>query len=415
MFLRSFTRRGADSSPASPDVRAARRSHRRRPVLEGLEGRQLLSLGARFQVDSPSQPPAFKSTTVSASNANGWSVVAWTEQPILSNGQPGAYQVRAQLYNASGAKVGPEVTAPSNLPGYAEYQPSVSMDPQNEYVISWTQTEPNNNTFILAQKFNSQGAEGSLVGVGVGTFYQYESSVAMDPQGGFVVAYTRDTNDNNPDVFAKDYYSNEVLRTTITVAGSSLAEFAPSIAMDFGGNFDIAYEVQNGSKDAVYLSRYSDVDSLLTHTEVTTGSASDMLPSVSMIDGGDVAVAYIEAAANNTYTVDATMYEDGIYAEPKVLIGQSGTGFEAPSVAMEQNGNGTFAVTYGDFVSNDPAMLYVGVVGPGNSLTKTYYLGSNELYASITSLPSDTGEFLVTYSAGTATANHVDGQIGTYN
>lgn len=159
------------------------------------------------------------------------------------------------------------------------------MDSANGHIISWTQSEPNNNTWSLAQKFNVHGVEGSLVQVGVGTFFQYESSVAMDPQGDFVVAYVRDTNNNNPDVFAKDYYTDEVQRTTITGAASSQAEFAPSIAMESEGNFDIAYDVQNGSKDNVYLARYSDVDSLLTRNEVTAGMNSDMLPSVSLIDG----------------------------------------------------------------------------------------------------------------------------------
>ena len=231
------------------------------------------------------------------------------------------------------------------------------MDPQGEYVVSWTQQESNGNTFVLAQKFNSQSvAIGNVVLVGVGTFYQYESSVAMDPQGGFVVTYTRDTNDNNPDVFAKDYYGNEQLRTVITVAASSLAETHPTIAMDPEGNFDIAYQVQNGTKSAVYLARYTDVDSLLGVTKVTTGSASDDLPSIAIDDSDDAVIAYRELVGTNSYAVYATEISQGILPKPKVFIGNYGPtyDYEGPSVAMPALG-GEFAVAYDQWASPVPS------------------------------------------------------------
>ena len=254
MLRRFFTRGEVDSPAAKPAREATRRSRRSRPGLESLEGKQLLSLGTPFQIDSPSQPAAAKDSVVSSSNANGWSVDAWVEQPVLANSGLGPMEIRAQLFNASGAKVGPEIVAAASGQGYNSYEPSVSIGSQNDYVLSWTQQESSGNTFVLAQEFNNQSvAIGNVVPVGVGTFYQYESSVAMFPQGGFVVTYVRDTNNNNPDVFAKDYYGNEQLRTVITVAASSLAETNPAIAMDPEGNFDIAYQVKNGSKTTVHL------------------------------------------------------------------------------------------------------------------------------------------------------------------
>jgi hypothetical protein len=418
MFRRFFTRRETASPPAKPAGPGTRRSRRSRPGLENLEGRQLLSLGAPFQVDSPSQPAAAKASVVSATNANGWSVDAWVEQPVLANSKLGPMEIRAQLFNANGAKVGPEIVAAASGLGLNSYEPSVSMGPQNEYVVSWTQQESNGNTFVLAQEFNSQSvAIGNVVLVGVGTFYQYESSVAMDPQGGFVVTYTRDTNDNNPDVFAKDYYGNGQLRTVITVASSSLAESNPKIAMDSAGNFDIAYQVQNGTKSAVYLARYTQVDSLLGVTRVTMGSASDDLPNIAIDDSDDAVIAYRESVGTNSYAVYATEISQGILPKPTVFIGDYGPTYyyERPSVAMPLLG-GDFAVAFDQWSSSGAESLDVAVVGGQNTVTKRYTVGSNDYSPSISSLPSETGEFRVTYvtTASSGSSNHVFGRLGTY-
>jgi hypothetical protein len=419
MLRRFFTRREANYAGTNHATITTRRSRRSRPGIESLEGKQLLSLATPFQIDSPSQPAAAKDWVVSSTNSNGWSVDAWVQQPVLTNGRLGAMEIMAQLYNSSGAKVGPEIVAAASGQGYNSYEPSVSIGPQNSYVLSWTQQESSGNTFVLAQEFNSQSvAIGNVVPVGVGTFYQYESSVAMFPFGGFVVTYTRDTNDNNPDVFAKDYYSNEQLRTVITVAASSLAESNPTIAMDPEGNFDIAYQVKNGSKTTVDLARYTDVDSLLGTMQVTTGSASDDLPSLAIDDSDDAVIAYRESIGTNSYAVYATEISQGISPKAKVFIGDYGPTYfyEGPSVAMPSSG-GEFAVAYDHWSSSGAESLDVAVVGSANTVTKRYDVGSNDYSPSITSLPSDTGEFRVSYvtTASSGSNNHVFGRLGTYS
>jgi len=397
-----------------------------------------MSLAPPFTIDSPNLPPALKGSAVSATNYNGETVVAWVQQNVTKNGTLQSSEVMAQLFKPNGTPDGPEIVAAASA-GYNSYDPAVAIDPENEYVVSWTQQEPNGNTFVLAQKFNYQSvAVGNVVPVGVGTFYQSQSSVAMDAYGDFVVAYTRDTNDNNPDVFAKAYYINEQLRSVITVAASPKAESNPKIAMDDVGNFDIAYQVQNGSTSAVYVARYSKNDALLGVTSVTTGSASDDLPSIAMDYGDDAVVAYRELISPNFDDVDATKINGATGAiEAKIFVGAYGppnynfiyasvgnTG-EGPAVAFQPNGD-YFAVAYTEFdrfpFGNEE--LNVGVVGPGPSYTvDTWFVGSWLYDPSITTEGS--GGFLVTYlsnpTPGTPTPptygwnNHVIGQQGTYS
>jgi hypothetical protein len=412
MFRPLFTRRGAASPAARPQGPATRRPRRSRPCLEDLEGRQLLSLGSPFQLD-PGQTNLIKSQAVSASSSgfdNDLSVAAWVQQPVLNNGGVGAGQVVAQLFNnATGAKVG-RLLAVSNAPGLNASNPSVSMDRQGDFVVSWTQAQSNGNTSVLAQKYVNDAASGSQVQVGVGTFYQYSSAVAMDPQGGFVVTYVRDTNDNNPDVFAKDYYNNGQLRTTITVAASGKQELNPSIAMDDSGNFDIAYQLVNGGSDAIYLARYNDFDTLLGVGEVTTGSASNTQPNIAMDDSDDVVVAYLQPVSGIYDGVYATMISQGEWAKPKVFIGDVGTAYFTPSVALPALG-GEFAVSYTQYTPGGAEAPTVAVVGPGNTVTQTYAVGTNDGSVSLSTLPAESGQFVLTYIS----TNHVYGRIGTYD
>ena len=215
-----------------------------------------MSLGAEFGVSVPT--PAAQLQTANATSTNGSSVVVWTD---FSHGNA---QISGQLFNAQGGKVGPVRDLASASGDYDE-QPSVAMDAHGDFVVSWTEFFPNGHTDILAQKFNATGATvGGVVPVAVGTFAQTNSSVGMDANGDFVVSYTRDTNNNNPDIFAKLYNTNDQLLNVVTVAGTPHAEDLSSVAMTPDGRFDVAYQDQVSSTDIeVMAARYTASGSLI--------------------------------------------------------------------------------------------------------------------------------------------------------
>jgi hypothetical protein len=246
-----------------------------------------MSIGPQFMVDSGANG-TYKDAVATASSSNGSSVAVWVQYAETDNRQGLGYSdIWGQYYSAAGNKAGPAISV-ANQPGISEYAPSVAMDAKGDFVVSWTYQEPNGHTDILAQTFNSAGVPlHGPVQVATGTFMQYESSVAMDANGNFVVAYVRETNNNNPDVFAKAYSATGQLKTVITVAASACAETNPTIAMNPVGAFDVAYQVQNGSNYDVYVARYSAADRLRGVIEVTTGSASDTLPQIAMDTAGD--------------------------------------------------------------------------------------------------------------------------------
>ncbi len=225
-----------------------------RPRLETLEGRQLMSLGPEFSAPVNTTLVNTQFGSANASSSNGSSVAVWTNSLNFTQ-----HDIRAQRFNAAGQKTGPEILVSGTGSSLDNIEPAVAMDAHGDFVVTWMQVVGSGDTNVLAQRFNAKGAPvGGVVGVGVGTFKEHNPSVAMDAQGDFIVSYTRDTNNNNPDIFAKRYDVNNNLIQVVNVALSSFAENNSSVAMSPDGRFDIAYELTaNATEHNVLLAQYS--------------------------------------------------------------------------------------------------------------------------------------------------------------
>ena len=88
-----------DRAATSTEARA-RRPRRQRLAVEALEGRQLMAVGLNdFLVNV--KTPGAQSFSDNASSANGMSVAVWSTDGF------GDVDIHAQLYSASGLRVGP--------------------------------------------------------------------------------------------------------------------------------------------------------------------------------------------------------------------------------------------------------------------------------------------------------------------
>jgi hypothetical protein len=356
VFSPLFKSKPSRTTPAS-------RARKHRPELESLEGRQLLSVGPEFLVNTTTRNAQFDSDTARA--ANGRSVVVWTDTFSSTD-----HDIRAQRYNAAGFRQGPEIVVAGS--SRDDDSPSVAMDPQGNFVVAWRQTQPGGDTNVLAQRFNAAGVPiGSTVQVGVGTFKEHDPDVAIDAFGRFTVAYVRDTNNNNPDVFAKRYDSQNNLLNVFNVGTSSRAETHPSIAMTPDGRFDVAYQFQfSSSDDDVLLARFSSGGSLLGTTLVAGSSAREQAPSVAMDNFGNAVVAY-QKFVGSDFDIKARRVSPLGSLGAEINI-QSTTAQEtAPAVALKQGGGG-FVVAY-----NSASSVKVTEVSAFDTVLATIDAGSS--------------------------------------
>jgi hypothetical protein len=326
----------------------------------------------------------------SATNSGGESVVVWTD--TYGDGSPGHpydLDIRAQRYNSFGSRLGTEIVV-AYTP-LLEYSPSVAISDTGQFVVSYTQAV-GNDTNVLAQRFDANGnLVGSPIQVGAGTFAESDSDVAMDRYGDFVVSYTRNTNNNNPDIFAKQYNAAGQLLNVINVAISGVAETHSSVAMTPDGRFDVAWEQAYSATDHdIFARRYSASGGLLGTDIVAISTAMDQTPDIAMDNAGDAVVAWDKNADIKARRIDSS----GVMG-PEINIASTANYERAPSVALKPGGGG-FVVVYTsyptDFHTYDG---FVAEVSASNVVT------THPIFGEADSVSIDAfGDYLVTFMTG---------------
>ncbi len=344
---------------------------------DDLEGRQLLSLGAEFPINSSTINS--ESSPVTASSSNGSSVAVWEH----AFGTAGVF-LEAQRFNAQGSKVGSEFFIEGNV-GVHMTQPSVAMDAHGDFVVSWTQSPGAGGSDVFAQKFNANGVEvNGIVPVGVGTFAETQSSVAMDAAGDFVVAYTRLANNTTPNVFAKVYNVNSHQLSVTTpptfVPGTLFPADAPSVAMTPAGQFDVAFvALPPGSQSEVWVTRFAFNGTFISQSPIPPDAlpgsgVPNQAPSIAMDNVGNAVIAFQQLDGNN-WDIFATRY-NGTVGNP-IAIATTSRNETIPSVALEETG-GAFVVAYETLSTGFPSLFSVNVaeVNASNVVFSTQTAGS---------------------------------------
>jgi hypothetical protein len=375
---------------------------RRRPSLESLEGRQLMSVGpeALGTVNTTTRNNQFNA--VNATTSGGSSVVVWEDDFREAGGVlPSDIDLRAQRYNSFGSKVGPEIVVAFS--GLNETSPSVAINDLGQFVVSYTQSIAG-DTNVVAQRFDANGdAVGGLIQVGAGTFAETDSHVAIDRLGNFTVSYTRNTNNNNPDIFAKQYNSGGQLLRVIDVATTSVAETASSISMTPDGRFDIAWEQFFGATDHdIYLKRFDASGGLLGTSTIAFSTALDVSPSVSVDNAGNAVVAWDKAFDIKARRVSST----GVLG-PELNIA-SGPNLDRDAKVALKPGGGGFVVAYDSTLPTFDGIRYrVAEVSAFDSVT-TLDTGRGSGSVSIDFF----GDYFLTYAASDGPDTNIHSRRG---
>jgi hypothetical protein len=192
-----------------------------------------------------------------AMDSDGDFVVSWESfgQDGWSNG------IYAQRYDNAGVPQGSEFQVNT----YTEYHqrfPSIAMNSAGDFVVAWW-NEPSGP--IYAQRYDNagvpQGSEFQVNTYAAAGVLSYPS-IAMDSDGDFVVAWESVAQDGNQsDIYAQRYNNagvpqgSEFQVNTYTIA----EQYWSSIAMDSDGDFVVAWvsNGQDGSNNGIYAQRYS--------------------------------------------------------------------------------------------------------------------------------------------------------------
>jgi hypothetical protein len=221
------------------------------------------AVGSEFQINTytPSHQETGYHVTGQfvGADASGNFVVVWE-----SSGQDGSGRgVFGQRYDSEGQRLGSEFRVNSFTRDYQEY-PSVAVAPDGHFVVVWTSVFQDGNTQgVFGQRYDSagvaQGEEFQINSFTIGA--QTYPSVASDASGNFVVVWDSNGQDGSgKGIFGQRYDSAGVpLGSEFRVNSyTTNAQSMPFVALDAGGNFVVAWHsyFQDGSYLGIFGQRY---------------------------------------------------------------------------------------------------------------------------------------------------------------
>jgi hypothetical protein len=228
----------------------------------------------RQQGDQRSSPPVLANT---AMRADGTYVTTWS-----SDGQDGSgWGIYARLFDAQSRPLTNEFRVNQFTAGHQRHS-TVAMDDDGNFIVAWQSEGQDGDGYgVYARRFDAAGqAIANEFRVNNMTAdYQGQAVVAMDDDGDFVVGWTSKAQDGFGDgVFVRNYnHLGTALTGEIQVNQHVLSDQRlPSVAMDRGGDFIVSWSSfgQDGSGYGVYARRYSsDAQPLVDEFRVNTVTA----------------------------------------------------------------------------------------------------------------------------------------------
>ena len=205
--------------------------------------------GSEFQINT--YVTSNQSSPSIASSPAGNFVVVWD-----SEGQDGSARgLFAQRHAASGAKLGSEFRVNSYTTN-RQYDGDVAADAAGNFIVAWTSVGQDDSLpGVFARRYDALGAPlGSEFQVNTSTwFWQYRASIASDPEGDFVVAWTWRDYVGGPGpirfpsrIMARRYNSSGAPQSPeFQVSPFTLRSFplpASAVRSDAAGNFVVTWD-----------------------------------------------------------------------------------------------------------------------------------------------------------------------------
>ncbi|MDZ7950300.1 beta strand repeat-containing protein [Nostoc sp. DedQUE09] len=303
--------------------------------------------GGEFKVNTSTTSDQANPIAV-AMDSSGDFVISW-----ISSEEGFSYEIYAQRYNNLGVAQGNEFKV-NTYTNSDQYNSTVAMDADGDFVISWQSFgQDGSSNGIYAQRYNNLGvAQGSEFKVNTYTSNnQANPTVAMDADGNFVISWQSDGQDGSINgIYAQRYNNLGVAQggafKVNTYTTSDQAN--PTVAMDADGSFIISWQSfgQDGSSNGIYAQRYNNLGVAQGgEFKVNTYTTSDQsIPTVAMNAGGDFVISWQSDGQD--------LSDNGIYAQLNPNKGVPPTIISASVSALAYTENTTIAIDSGITVSD---------------------------------------------------------------
>lgn len=258
------------------------------------------------------------STTVSdqfgphvASLADGSFVVAWASEDPTVGGTD--LDVRAQIFDATGAAQGPELLLNSGVLD-AQGPPSIAGLPDGGFVATWGTSGQSGGSYywgVNARIFDASGAPrgDDFVVKSEGSNLNFLPEVTVLDQGDFIVTWTTSDNDFG-DIKARHYALNgtPIGNEFVVNAETADGQYYSDIATTADGGYAIAWQshdtTQDGSGTSIKAVRYDAQYSTIVDIEISKTVISE------------VQIANLPAATFEATGIDGAQYTYTLVDDP---------------------------------------------------------------------------------------------------
>jgi hypothetical protein len=233
-------------------------------------------------------------------------VVTWEKYKWVYVDIPNADQISqqddivARRFDKSGNALGPEF--PVHSSSFPFPNPSIAMSPTGEFVIAFCDGDGrfNGSSSILVRRYNNRGellGEDVVVSQEV-PVHNYYPSVAMRPDGGFVVCwYGAPATLGNTSTILVRVFDNAGLPAGNQLAVSSvsmtISSKPTSIVVDEDGRFLITWYAPNSSGDGdVFVRGYSADGEASPYATLVSEGVHGEKPGIAITENGEAIVVY---------------------------------------------------------------------------------------------------------------------------
>jgi hypothetical protein len=409
MIRRFFAGRAGTRAAGKPAGSGARRARRRRPALETLEGRALLSFVGSIQRVSFNPQATDNSDSDNASSANGTSVAVWVNAFSATD-----HDIWAQRLDVAGHPVGSPIQV--DFTTADSFHPRVAMDTQGRFVVTWEDYNPNNGTTSIWMRYfdASDISRSGRVQVSDVGLQEVEPDVAAS-DGSFVITWQRSGNGIS-DIMAERFVISGDIPQGQGIFGVNTDandELEPSVAMAPDGRFDIAYNERRGFTFAeffdlnIFASQYSSAGNLVqANIPINTDTDVEFTPSITMDNAGNAVVAYGRIVGDSGTGVYANRLSSGGAVSGMITVQDpSFANEEFPSVALAPTG-GRFVVVESLSFSGGLFQHKVTAITSANTVLATF--GPVGAFSDSSAAISVDGldRFFVTYAALNLSTDH---------
>jgi len=317
-----------------------------------------------------------------AMDATGNFAIVWSGNGTQAD-QADATGVFLQRFDAEGAPLGEETRVNTTTTNTQDL-PAVAMDAGGNFVVVWQSlAQDGSGQGVYAQRFDAAGAlQGSEFQVNAFTTgSQRDAAVAMDFGGNFVVAWESNGQDGSLNgVYARLFAADgteaaaEFRVNTLTADNQE----NPAVGRAGDGGFVVAWSAPDADASGIYARRFDSLGGPLDSSEFAvnaTPTATQAVPAIALDADGDFVVAW-ESNSSGNYDVVARRYTAaGVAGSEGEFTLNSTVALDqrAPAVALDADGDSVVA-WQGNGSGDANGLFARRAVGPQAvdlSLTKT--------------------------------------------